>query len=142
MTLRARSHTFTLEAPGWVTVDLQSDPSESPRLDTYLVLSGGSLARSIKNDDDRDPNGYYYDSRIGPRLLPAGTYVAEATAFGIGRTGGFTLTAACPTVPVLPGGPSLATSTHNGVLCIRAGTTPTRRPKRTRARGASIIGTK
>ena len=34
-----------------------------------------------------------------------------------------TLTAACPIVPVLPGGPSLATSTHNGVLCIPAGTT-------------------
>ena len=214
-TYYARRHTFTLDAPGWVTVDLHSDPAERPRLDTYLVLSGDSLDRPIRNDDARDPNGHYYDSRIGPLLLPAGDYVAEATTYGIGDTGSYTLTAevtaaglteshtatvdapktvsfdywpadakiavktaaaeefgltvttarhaaygtatvtltprlvhdhhitiritsnsgarerqipisltaACPTAPVLPGGPSLAASTHNSVLCIQAGTT-------------------
>ena len=206
------AHRYTT-ASGWVTVDLHSDPAESPRLDTYLVLSGDSLDRPIRNDDARDTSHgrYYYDSRIGPLLLPAGDYVAEATTYGTGKTGSYTLTAeitatglaqthtatvgapktitfrywppdaqiavstaaaeefalavaatahtaygtatialtprlvhdhrltvgitsnsgtrerllnpitltaACPSVPVLPGGPSLATSTHNGVLCI------------------------
>ncbi|WP_419554148.1 hypothetical protein [Candidatus Poriferisodalis sp.] len=92
-TYYARRHTFTLDAPGWVTVDLRSDPAEKPRLDTYLVLSGDSLDRPIRNDDARDPNGYRYDSRVGPRLLPAGDYVAEATTYGIGDTGSYTLTA-------------------------------------------------
>ena len=94
-TCYARRHTFALDAPGWVTVDLHSDPAQSPRLDTYLVLSGDSLDRPIRNDDARDTSHgrYYYDSRIGPLLLPAGDYVAEATTYGIGKTGGYTLTA-------------------------------------------------
>ena len=94
-TCYARRHTFALDAPGWVTVDLHSDPAQSPRLDTYLVLSGDSLDRPIRNDDARDTSHgrYYYDSRIGPLLLPAGDYVAEATTYGISDTGGYTLTA-------------------------------------------------
>ena len=87
----ARRYSFSLDAPGWVTVDLLSDPSEMQRLDTYLVLTGAGLDRPLRNDDARDPNGYHYDSRIGPQLLPAGTYVAEATTYGIGDTGSYTL---------------------------------------------------
>ena len=94
-TYYARRHAFTLDAPAWVTVDLESDPAETPRLDTYLVLSGDSLDRPIRNDDARDTSHgrYYYDSRIGPRLLAAGTYTAEATTYSTAKTGNYTLTA-------------------------------------------------
>ena len=92
-TYYARRYRFTLDDPAWVTVDLEPDPAESPRLDTCPVLSGDSLTRPITNDDARDPAGYYYDSRIGPVLLAAGDYTAEATTYGIGDTGDYTLTA-------------------------------------------------
>ena len=83
-TYYARRYRFTLDDPGWVTVDLEPDPAETtPRLDTYLVLSGDSLTRPITNDDARDPAGYYYDSRIGPVLLAAGDYTADPTTCGL-----------------------------------------------------------
>ena len=80
----ARRHVLVLAHPGWVTVTLQSDPSNAHRLDTYLLIlkgdsADGSGAYVAHNDDQASG---VRDSRVTCHYLPAGTYSIEATTFG------------------------------------------------------------
>ena len=81
----ARFYSFTLATGGEVTITLESTDA-----DTYLYLREGE-ARSgaflYENDDD----GGTSRSTIS-EILAAGTYTIEATTFGAGETGSFTLT--------------------------------------------------
>ena len=81
----ARFYSFTLGQESEVTITLESTDA-----DTYLYLREGE-ARSgaflYENDDD----GGTSRSTIS-ETLAAGTYTIEATTFGAGETGSFTLT--------------------------------------------------
>ena len=79
----ARYYTFTLAAQSQVTTDLASG------IDTWLNLWPGSepTGTPLASDDD---SGEGYDSRL-VRTLEPGTYTIEATTYGRGETGGFTL---------------------------------------------------
>ncbi|WP_420624134.1 hypothetical protein [Candidatus Poriferisodalis sp.] len=88
----ARRHTFILDAPATVTVDLGSASSNASRLDTYLLLLGGHNAGTgtVEGRND-DRGGGSRDSRIADKRLTAGDYTIEATTFGSGRTGDYDL---------------------------------------------------
>ena len=81
----ARYYSFTLGAGGAVEIDLVSSA-----FDTWLALREGAgvSGRLVVSDDD---GGQGTNSRIGTEL-PAGTYTIEATSYGTGVTGAFTLT--------------------------------------------------
>ena len=83
----ARFYSFSLGAPGQVTIDLESSA------DTYMYLRTGvgqkSGAALVFNDDGGDG----YDSRISRRLA-AGGYTIEATTYHASTAGPFTLTVA------------------------------------------------
>ena len=82
----ARYYTFTLEEESDVTIILRSMD-----VDTYLFLLEGSGrdGRVLHENDDIEP-GSITDSRI-VRTLSPGTYTIEATTYGAGTTGPFTL---------------------------------------------------
>ena len=81
----ARYYSFTLGQAGSVTVNLFSSA-----FDTFLTLRAGAgvSGRLVASDDD---GGQGTNSRIGTEL-PAGTYTIEATSYGPGVTGAFSLT--------------------------------------------------
>ena len=81
----ARFYSFTLETAAAVEIDLVST-----EFDAWLALREGADAegRALVQDDD---GGQGTNSRIGTEL-PAGTYTIEATSYGPGETGAFTLT--------------------------------------------------
>ena len=106
----ARFYSFTLAQAGDVQIDLESSQ------DSYLYLlngsgTGGTIVTS--NDDSGTGN----NARITQRLA-AGTYTVEATTFGSGRTGSFTLTVAASgggsTCPVTSLGSLSGTVTRTG----------------------------
>ena len=79
-------YTFTLEETTQVTIDLESS------VDPYLSLRAGE-ARSgdfLYQNDDIEA-GANTNSRI-TATLAAGTYTIEATTYGVGEVGNFTLT--------------------------------------------------
>ena len=79
-------YTFTLEETTQVTIDLESS------VDPYLFLRRGE-ARSgdfLYQNDDIEA-GANTNSRI-TATLAAGTYTIEATTYGVGEVGNFTLT--------------------------------------------------
>ena len=80
----ARYYSFTLAAGGEVTITLESDDA-----DTYLYLREGD-ARSgtflYENDDDGGTTRSTIQATLG-----AGSYTIEATTYGTGETGNFTL---------------------------------------------------
>ena len=86
----ARRHTFTLDSPGWVTIDLANSPTNSSRLDTYLVLlSGhGGSGTQIESNDDGGPGT---DSRLVDVFLQRGEYTIEATTYRTTATGNYDL---------------------------------------------------
>ena len=81
----ARYYSLTLGQAGPVEVDLFSTA-----FDTFLALREGTDAagRLVATDDD---GGQGTNSRISAEL-PAGTYTVEATSYGTGVTGAFTVT--------------------------------------------------
>ena len=86
----ARYYTFALASESEVAITLESGDA-----DTYLYLREGE-ARSgtaLHENDDHDNAGLARstDSQIR-ETLPAGTYTIEATTYGAGETGSFTLT--------------------------------------------------
>ena len=83
-------HTFTLGSPGWVTVDIGNDPSNSSRLDTYLILlkGTGAAATVIGRDDDSGPRT---DSRLADVFLQRGSYTIEATTYRSRTQGSYRL---------------------------------------------------
>ena len=85
----ARFYSFTLEAEGEVTITL-----ESSEADPYLYLREGE-ARSgeVLHENDDIEAGVNTNSRIVATLV-AGTYTIEATTYGEGETGAFTVTIA------------------------------------------------
>ncbi|WP_420437768.1 hypothetical protein [Candidatus Poriferisodalis sp.] len=89
-TFYTRRHTFALDAPAQVTIDVGNDPANAVKLDTYALLLGGHGADGavIGRDDDGGPST---DSRIAKKL-PAGDYTIEATTWGGSRTGAYKLT--------------------------------------------------
>ena len=110
----ARYYAFTLGSESAVTITLESQDA-----DTYLYLRAGE-ARSgeflYQNDDD----GGTTRSTI-QETLAAGTYTIEATTYGTGETGSFTLTVSglSATAPTPPGpadlvvdAPAVSDSTH------------------------------
>ena len=88
----AQFYTFTLGEPGEVTITLESGDA-----DTSLYLREGSArtGTSLHENDDHEGAGLTRstDSQIR-ETLPAGAYTIEATTFGEGETGSFTLTVA------------------------------------------------
>ena len=82
----ARYYGFTLAGGAPVTIDLTSST------DPFMVLrsGAGTSGAVIEWDDDGGPGANSHISRT----LAAGTYTVEATTFGVGRTGSFTLTLA------------------------------------------------
>ena len=82
----ARYYSFTLGQSGSVEIDLASSA-----FDTFLALREGAgvAGRLVVSDDD---GGQGTNSRIATELS-AGTYTIEATSYGTGVTGAFTLTA-------------------------------------------------
>ena len=82
----ARYYSFTLGQAGPVEIDLVSSV-----FDTFLALRAGTDVAGglVASDDD---GGQGTNSRIETELS-AGTYTIEATSYGTGVTGAFTLTA-------------------------------------------------
>ena len=81
----ARYYSFTLEQSSEVTITLESTDA-----DTYLYLRSGDATSGTflhQNDDD----GGTTKSTI-QETLAAGSYTIEATTYGTGETGAFTLT--------------------------------------------------
>ena len=85
----ARYYTFTLAQPSDVTITLESNDA-----DTYLYLRDGDVRSGAVGDDrqndDIEPGNT--NSQITATALPAGKYTIEATTYGAGETGDFTLT--------------------------------------------------
>ena len=82
----ARYYTFTLTEASEVTITLESDT------DPYLYLREGEAKSgdAVDENDDVVP-GTDTNSRIQVTLV-AGTYTIEATTYGVGEMGSFTLT--------------------------------------------------
>ena len=82
----ARFYSISLEAAGEVTVTLEASDA-----DTYLYLRAGDAREGdpLHENDDIEA-GVNTDSRI-VATLEAGTYTIEATTYGEGETGAFTL---------------------------------------------------
>ena len=88
----ARYYSFTLAEESEVTITLTRESGDA---DTYLYLREGE-ARSgdyLHQDDDYPASGDTDMSQI-QESLEAGTYTIEATTYGAGETGSFTLTLA------------------------------------------------
>ena len=83
-------HTFTLDSPGWVTVDIGNDASNARRLDTYLILLKGTgpAATVIGRDDDSGPRT---DSRLADVFLQPSSYTIEATTYRSRTQGSYRL---------------------------------------------------
>jgi hypothetical protein len=79
----ARYYTFTLTSPARVQIDLKSS------LDSYLYLLAGGTASSGSITQDNNSGGSR-NARITRALLP-GTYTIEATTYGPGQAGAFTV---------------------------------------------------
>ena len=96
-TYYARRHTFTLDSPGWVTIDLRGDPARQPPLDLYLIVldghtTDGSGTVLARNDNIGGGHGTNYrNSRIADLFLQPGNYTIEATTNPQRRTGDYTL---------------------------------------------------
>ena len=84
----ARYYTFNLAQQSSVTVTLESDDA-----DTYLYLREGEARSGAFLHENDDHQGSLSVSQI-QETLPAGTYTIEATTYGAGETGNFTLTVA------------------------------------------------
>ena len=85
----ARYYSFTLSQEKEVTITLESDDADS-----YLYLREGDDVRSgtaLNAHADDDDAGGGRNAQI-QETLPAGTYTVEATTYGTGETGDFTLT--------------------------------------------------
>ncbi|WP_419856064.1 hypothetical protein [Candidatus Poriferisodalis sp.] len=92
----ARWHTFTLDAPAWVDIDL-AKTTGSP-LDPYLALIGADNGTPTTIEQD-DNSGTGNTAHIQGRYLEAGTYTIETTAAtptGTTSTGAYTLTVTIP----------------------------------------------
>lgn len=102
----AHRHTFTLEAPTWVTVELVGGKRTkgSGSFDTYLrLIDGHSIDGAgrvrASSDDIGDENGSYRrDSRVEAGRLPAGKYTLEASASAHDDTGAYRLDISAVTV--------------------------------------------
>ena len=82
----ARYYSFTLTEESGVTIDLESST------DPYLYLrSGEAKSGDFLHENDDVAPGTDTNSRI-EATLEAGTYTIEATTYGTGETGSFTLT--------------------------------------------------
>ena len=81
----ARYYSFTLNESSDVTINLESST------DTYLYLRAGEAESGDFLHENDDVESGNYNSRI-EATLSAGTYTIEATTFGAGETGSFTLT--------------------------------------------------
>ena len=82
----ARYYTFTLVEESEVTITLESDT------DPYLYLrEGEAKSGDFLHENDDIVLATDTNSRIG-ETLAAGTYTIEATTYGFGETGSFTLT--------------------------------------------------
>ena len=90
-TFYARRHTFTLDLPATVTVDLGSASSNATRLDTYLLLVAGHNAGAGTVEGRDDNSGPGTDSRITGKRLAAGDYTVEATTSSGGSSGAYDL---------------------------------------------------
>ncbi|WP_419552527.1 hypothetical protein [Candidatus Poriferisodalis sp.] len=93
----ARWHTFTLDAPAWVDIDLAKANSSSP-LDPYLLLLLGHASTGTVLEQDNN-SGTATAAQIHGRYLQAGTYTIETTAathIGVASTGDYTLTVTVP----------------------------------------------
>ena len=84
----ARYYSFTLDSPSEVTVTLESQDA-----DTYLYLRAGEARSGGLPLPERRPPGSTEVSQM-QETLAAGTYTVEATTYGSGETGSFTLTIA------------------------------------------------
>ena len=74
----AKRYTFTLDSPMWLTVELKSDPAQTPAVDTYLLLMAGHGPGGAVIDGV-DDGGADTDAKISNRYLAAGDYTIEAT---------------------------------------------------------------
>ena len=92
----ARLFEFSLSGEREVTIDLESSDA-----DTYLFLS--DARRQVVADDDDGGSGT--NSQI-TRTLRAGTYRVEATTYGVGESGRFTLGVSAGTASSAPPPPS------------------------------------
>ena len=81
----ARFYTFTLTEASEVTITLESDT------DPYLYLREGEAKSGDVVDENDDVAPGDTNSQIQGTLV-AGTYTIEATTYGVGETGSFTLT--------------------------------------------------
>ncbi len=92
----ARWHTFTLDAPAWIDIDLAK--ANSSPLDPYLLLlSGHQNTGAVLHHDDN--NGTATAAQIHDKYLEAGDYAIETTAAthtGVASTGDYTLTVTVP----------------------------------------------
>ncbi len=80
----ARFYRVTLSQSAQVTITLES------ARDTYLYLLEGSTTTSPVVDSNDDVAFGNRNSRV-IKTLPAGTYTVEATTYGTGQTGNFTI---------------------------------------------------
>ena len=81
----SRYYTFSMEEQSPVTIDLTSS------VDTYLYLRSGDATSGVALHENDDIESGNTNSRI-TATLDAGTYTIEATTYGAGETGSFTLT--------------------------------------------------
>ncbi|WP_419554125.1 hypothetical protein [Candidatus Poriferisodalis sp.] len=92
----ARWHTFTLDAPAWIDIDLAASPAST--LDPYvLLLSGHANTGAVLHQDDN--SGIATAAQIHDKYLEAGAYTIETTAAthtGVAGTGDYTLTVTVP----------------------------------------------
>ncbi len=102
----AHRHTFTLEAPAWVTVELVGGARTkgSGSFDTYLRLidghsiDGAGKVRAASDDIGDEDGSYRRDSRVQAGRLPAGKYTVEASASAHDDTGAYRLDISAVTV--------------------------------------------
>ena len=93
----ARRHTFELARTSYVTVELESSASNSPRLDTYVVLLEGhrptGAGKVLDRNDDvgADAGTHRTNSRLSGVKLAPGRYTVEATSYSSRRTGSYDL---------------------------------------------------
>ena len=83
----ARYYTFTVDQETQVTITLESSDA-----DTYLYLREGTARSGAALFENDDHDGITVSQVQG--TLAAGSYTIEATTFGAGETGSFTLTIA------------------------------------------------
>ena len=88
----ARYYIFTLPQDSEVTITLESGDA-----DTYLYLREGDARSGDFLHENDDHQGSLRVSQI-QETLSAGTYTIEATTYGAGETGNFTLTVSGPIV--------------------------------------------